>query len=198
MPHNCFLFDLLNLLVFFKKRIKLPISGCWRFPCFCQHYGRAISWWMLISEKNIFKIVFHALSNGAITLSNGAIGVWLWCSGAKIYRFLMVHLRKNILYFSICIAQSIKFHPDLLAHYAFSLSKVTPVTPLTLLIPFAMLPFTLLTLIPHSIYRLAHSLCSVPFEMISKFVKGAHAKNAINGNKRVCCHHCKHALERER
>ena len=42
-------------------------------------------------RKNIVKIVFHALSNGAIR-------VWLRCSGAEIYRFLLVHSRKNILY----------------------------------------------------------------------------------------------------
>ena len=42
-------------------------------------------------RKNIPRIVFHALSNGAIR-------IWLRCSGAEIYRFLLVHSRKNILY----------------------------------------------------------------------------------------------------
>ena len=42
-------------------------------------------------SKNILKIVFYALFIGTI-------GIWLRCSGAEIYRFLLVHSRKNILY----------------------------------------------------------------------------------------------------
>ena len=42
-------------------------------------------------RKKILKLVFCALSNGAIR-------VWLGCSGAEIYRFRLVHTRKNILY----------------------------------------------------------------------------------------------------
>ena len=42
-------------------------------------------------RKNIEKIVFRALSNGAIR-------ILLRCSGAEIYRFLMLHFKRIILY----------------------------------------------------------------------------------------------------
>ena len=45
-------------------------------------------------RKNIEKIVFRALSNGAIRIS-------LRCSGAEIYRFLMLHSKRIILYLQL-------------------------------------------------------------------------------------------------
>ena len=81
---NSFLFDLLNLLIFFKRRIKLPISGCWKFLCFCRRWGRADECWY--QKKHSLKI-FHALSIGGI--GNDAqeqryIG-FFWCIPEETY-----------------------------------------------------------------------------------------------------------------
>ena len=63
------------------------------------------SWWTYVMRhydirKNIDKIVFRALSNGAIR-------ILLRCSGAEIYRFLMLHFKRIILY--ICKSYICKY-----------------------------------------------------------------------------------------
>ena len=90
-PLDCWLFDQLNLLILFGGRIRRPIS--WRYRCqrFYWHRGRHMSWCIMISEKNIEKIVFRALSNVAIC-------ILLRCSGVETYRFLMLHSKRIILY----------------------------------------------------------------------------------------------------
>ena len=90
-PHNSQLFDLPNLQTFFCKENKIVNFRVLEISVFLLVVWQSNFMMDVNIRKNIPKIVFHALSNGAIR-------IWLRCSGAEIYRFLLVHSRKNILY----------------------------------------------------------------------------------------------------